>query len=330
MVDANVRSEQMDFLEFLRKEQMTKLNINTDISLVLPAKNEEHGLSSFLAELLKRYPGLEIIVVDDGSTDKTKEVAIQCGATVVSHPYSIGNGASVKTGARNATREYLMLMDADGQHQVDDIQNIINKFEQGFDMVVGYRDKASQASMPRWLGNRFYNFIASNIVGQPILDLTSGFRLVKKDKFLEFLHLLPNGFSYPSTITMAFFRSGYSVGYQKITVNKRIGTSHLRLFSDGFKFLLIIYKMTTLYSPFKVFLPFAVLHFLAGTLNYFYTYFSQGRFTNMSAVFLSASVIIFLIGLVSEQITTLMYQRHTQSQTPPPKLPKPSAQQVHE
>lgn len=309
---------------------MTKPNINTEISLVLPAKNEAHGLASFLPELFKRYPGLEIIVVDDGSTDKTKEIATECGAIVVSHPYSIGNGAAVKTGVRHATREYLMLMDADGQHRVDDIQNMIEKFEQGFDMVVGYRDKASQASVSRWLGNQFYNFIASSIVGQPILDLTSGFRLVKKDKFLEFLHLLPNGFSYPSTITMAFFRSGYSVGYQKITVNKRIGTSHLRLFSDGFKFLLIIYKMTTLYSPFKVFLPFAVLHFLAGTLNYFYTYFSQGRFTNMSAVFLSASVIIFLIGLVSEQITTLMYQRHTQSNPPTNKPLKQNAQQIHE
>lgn len=283
------------------------------ISLILPAKNEAFGLKSFLPSLMSAYPELEVIVVDDGSTDETRLVAEQHGAIVLSHPYSLGNGAAIKTGARFASREYLMFMDADGQHRVEDIQKIIDKFLTGYDMVVGCRDRASQASAARWLGNQFYNYIASLIVGHPILDLTSGFRIVQKDKFVEFLHLLPNGFSYPSTITMAFFRSGYTVGYEQITVQKRLGKSHLNLISDGFKFLLIIYKMTILYSPFKVFLPFAVLHFMAGFFNYLYTFTTQGRFTNMSAVFFSAAVIIFLIGLVSEQITTLMYQKQNQA-----------------
>lgn len=293
---------------------MNKEELYQNISLILPAKNEEKGLESFLPKLRAQYPSFEIIVVNDGSTDKTEQVAKQHGAHVISHPYSIGNGAAIKTGARNASRDILMFMDADGQHRIEDIEKLIEKFTQGYDMVVGARDKASQASFSRWLGNSLYNFIASNIVGQKILDLTSGFRIVKKEKFLEFLHLLPNGFSYPSTITMAFFRSGYFVGYENISVKSRIGKSHLNILSDGIKFLLIIYKMTILYSPFKVFLPFAVLHFFAGSLNYIYTYMSQGRFTNMSAVFLSAAVIIFLIGLVSEQITTLMYQRHYDKQ----------------
>ncbi len=290
------------------------MNIQRDtiynkISLVIPAKNEAEGLAGFLTELKTKYPQFEIIVVNDASTDNTKEVAEQAQVQVITHPYSIGNGGSIKTGARNATREYILFMDGDGQHRVEDIEKLITKFQQGFDMVVGFREKSSQANFSRWVGNRFYNYIASIIVRQKILDLTSGFRIVKRDLFMEFLHLLPNGFSYPSTITMAFFRSGYAVGYEKIIVNPRKGKSHLRLFSDGLKFMLIIYKMTTLYSPFKVFLPFAALHFLAGVLNYAYTFSTQGRFTNMSAVFLSASVIIFLIGLVSEQITALMYQR---------------------
>ena len=288
------------------------------ISLVLPTKNEEKALINFLPQLIEKYPQFEIIVIDDGSTDQTKKIAEKYGAMVVSHPYSIGNGAAIKTGARLASRELIIFMDADGQHRIEDIDKLITKFQSGFDMVVGFRDKASQASISRWVGNQFYNYIAASIVGQPILDLTSGFRIVKREKFLEFLHLLPNGFSYPTTITMAFFRSGYSVGYEKIIVNNRIGKSHLNIFYDGFKFLLIIYKMTILYSPFKVFLPFAALHFLAGSINYLYTYTTQGRFTNMSAVFLSASVIIFLIGLVSEQITTLMYQRFSQACQPNP------------
>tara|TARA_R110002110_G_scaffold121431_2_gene297251 strand:- start:88385 stop:89326 length:942 start_codon:yes stop_codon:yes gene_type:complete len=283
--------------------------IYNKISVVIPAKNEAEGLSGFLTDLKTQYPQFEIIVVNDASTDDTKIIAEQAQVKVITHPYSIGNGGSVKTGARHATREYILFMDGDGQHRVEDIEKLITRFNQGFDMVVGFREKSSQANFSRWVGNRFYNYIASIIVRQPILDLTSGFRIVKRELFMEFLHLLPNGFSYPSTITMAFFRSGYAVGYEKITVNPRKGKSHLRLFSDGLKFMLIIYKMTTLYSPFKVFLPFAALHFLAGILNYAYTFSTQGRFTNMSAVFLSASVIIFLIGLVSEQITALMYQR---------------------
>lgn len=290
---------------------MNTQEIISQISIIIPAKNEEKGLTTFLPKLAQAYPQCEIIVVNDGSTDNTKTVAEQYATQVISHPYSIGNGAAIKTGARHANRALLLFMDGDGQHRVEDIAKLIEMYNKGYDMVVGARDKQSQASISRWLGNSLYNFIASNIVGQTIQDLTSGFRIVNREKFLDFLHLLPNGFSYPSTITMAFFRSGYFVGYHPIQVTHRIGKSHLNILTDGIKFLLIIYKMTILYSPFKVFLPFAVFHFLAGSLNYIYTYASQGRFTNMSAVFLSAAVIIFLIGLVSEQITTLMYQRQS-------------------
>ncbi len=284
-------------------------SLNT-VSIIIPAKNEQEGLKTFLLSLKQMYPSFEIIVVDDGSTDDTAMIALSCGANVHSHPYSMGNGAAIKTGARVATGETLIFMDGDGQHQVENIMPLLERFREGYDMVVGARQRSSQASFLRFIGNSFYNFIASRIVGQNILDLTSGCRVVNAQKFREFLHLLPNGFSSPTTITMAFFRSGYSVTYLPIHVKARIGKSHLKPFSDGLRFLLIIYKMTILYSPIKVFLPFALLNFIAGISNYAYTYVTQGRFTNMSAVFISASVIIFLMGLVSEQVTYLMYAQN--------------------
>lgn len=278
------------------------------ISIIIPAKNEEKGLLTFLPSLCEKYPHFEIILVDDGSTDNTAEVAKAFGVTVIRHPYSMGNGAAIKTGARAAHGETLIFMDADGQHQTNDIQPLLEKYESGYDLVVGARAKHHQASTWRWLGNTLYNMIASALTGQSVLDLTSGFRVVNADKFKEFIHLIPNGFSCPTTITMAFFRSGYAVAYVPIEVKQRIGVSHLKPFSDGIKFLLIIYKMATLYSPLKIFLPLALLHFIAGLANYAYTYTTDGRFTNMSAVLLSTSVIIFLIGLISEQITCLMYR----------------------
>lgn len=302
-----------------------KSSLSDNISLIIPAKNEAAGLESFLPTLVKTYPNFEVIVVNDGSTDDTASVAKRYGAQVITQPYSLGNGAAIKAGARRATKDFLLLMDADGQHRVTDIEKLIHKFEQGYDMVVGCRDRQSQASLFRSIGNRFYNFAASKITGQSVLDLTSGFRLVKKDKFIDYLYLLPNGFSYPTTITMAFFRSGLTVGYEPIIANPRIGKSHLHLWKDGIRFLIILYKMTILYSPLKVFLPFAALHFLAGMFNYAYTYFTQGRFTNMSALLLSASIFIFLMGLISEQITVLMYQHNASK----PSLPPPSAASDH-
>lgn len=281
----------------------------TAVSVVIPAKNEQEALSEFLGPLCDQFPEFEIIVVDDGSTDDTCERVRQTRAQLVQHPYSMGNGAAIKTGARQARGDILVLMDGDGQHQMSDIPVLLNRLNEGFDMVVGARQDHNQASWLRLVGNRFYNWFAGQMVNQPIMDLTSGFRAVRRGLFMEFLHLLPNKFSYPSTITMAFFRCGYRVSYLPIHVLPRKGKSHLKVVSDGFRFLIIIYKVATLYSPLKVFLPFAVMHFLLGLGNYMYTYITQGRFTNMSAMLISASVIIFLIGLVSEQITTLMYQQ---------------------
>jgi glycosyltransferase involved in cell wall biosynthesis len=280
------------------------------VSVVLPAKNEAEGLRRTLPAIRLCLPDAEVIVVDDGSTDETAALAAALGVRVLSAPYSMGNGAAIKRGARAATGNVIVFMDADGQHDPALIPVLLARLEAGYDMVVGARDGSGQASVGRGLANRLYNGLASWMTNHDVKDLTSGFRVVRADKFREFLHLLPNGFSYPTTSTMAFFRSAYPVAYVPIRVDKRVGTaSHIRPLKDGVRFLLIIFKIATLYSPLKLFAPVGFGFFLLGLGYYTYTFLTQGRFTNMSALLLSAAVIVFLIGLVSEQITSLTYNR---------------------
>ncbi|MCG8415342.1 MAG: glycosyltransferase family 2 protein [Pseudomonadales bacterium] len=279
-----------------------------NISIVIPAKNEARNLENFLPRLLKQAGAAECIVVNDGSTDDTVDVCKEHGVNVISHPYSKGNGAAIKTGARAATGDVIVFLDGDGQHKPEDIPRLLAELDKGFDMVVGARDRASQADSYRALANGIYNSLSSTITGQNILDLTSGFRAVKAERFREFLYLLPNGFSYPTTCTMAFFRAGYSVGYLPIQTEKRLGESHISLLKDGIRFLIIIFKVGSLYSPLKIFLPASAGFFLTGCGYYLYTFFTQGRFTNMSAVLFMTAILVFLIGLVSEQVTTLMYK----------------------
>ncbi|WIM05469.1 MAG: glycosyltransferase family 2 protein [Candidatus Nitricoxidivorans perseverans] len=278
------------------------------ISIVIPARNEIEGLRGLLPRLSAQCPGVEILVVDDGSTDGTGDLARAAGARVIRHPYPKGNGAAVKTGARNATGDILVFMDADGQHDPADIPRLLAGIDGGADMAVGARRMASQAGAHRALANGFYNRLAGWMVNHRVEDLTSGFRAVRARLFRRFLPLLPNSFSYPTTITMCFFRAGFNVGYVPIVAAPRIGKSHIRLFRDGVRFLLIIFKIGTLYSPLKLFLPISGAFFVGGLGLYLFNYLASQRFTNMSALLLSVSVLVFLIGLVSEQITTLMFK----------------------
>jgi len=278
------------------------------VSIVIPAKNEAENLVSFLPRLKQSMPDAEIIVVNDGSTDETPALCAEHGVTVITHPYSKGNGAAIKSGARAATGEVIVFLDGDGQHKPEDIPRLLAELDNGYDMVIGARDKGSQADSFRALANGIYNSLATAITGHQILDLTSGFRAVKADKFRDFLYLLPNGFSYPTTSTMAFFRAGYSVGYVPIQTETRLGQSHISLVKDGIRFLLIIFKVGTLYSPLKIFLPASAGFFITGCVYYLYTFITDGRFTNMSAVLFMTSILVFLIGLVSEQVTALMYK----------------------
>lgn len=282
------------------------------VSVVLPAKNEELAVGRTVKAVIDTISqssfDWEIIVVDDGSTDTTARIAAEAGARVVAHPYSKGNGAAIKTGARAAKGDVIVFMDADGQHDPADIPRLLNDIERGADMVVGARQRGSQASVGRGIANKFYNHLATWMTGHKVDDLTSGFRAVRAHMFREFLYLLPNGFSYPTTSTMAFFRAGYSITYVPIHASKRMGNSHIRLLRDGTRFLLIIFKIGTLFSPLKIFAPIAMIMFSLASGWYGWTWWSQGRFTNMSALLYSGGVMIFLMGLISEQITALMYR----------------------
>jgi glycosyltransferase involved in cell wall biosynthesis len=279
------------------------------LSIILPAKNEAPALAALLPRLRSEHPDAEIIVVDDGSTDDTRSICKSSGVECLSSPYSMGNGAAIKRGARAATGNILVFMDGDGQHDTADIARLLEKLEQGYEMVVGARDWGSQAGLGRGLANTLYNWLATRMTGHPVADLTSGFRAVRADKFREFIHLLPNGFSYPTTSTMAFFRSAYPVAYVPIKAAQRVGKSHIRPLRDGIRFLLIIFKIATLYSPLKLFVPASAVFFLLGCINYMWTFIHDGRLTNMSTLMWSAAVIVFLIGLVSEQITNLAYRK---------------------
>ena len=290
-----------------RQRKSPKNDPAAGISIILPARNEANSLALLIPKLRGQFPDAEIIVVNDGSTDATEDACRELGLKVINHPYGKGNGAAIKTGARAATGDTLVFMDADGQHQPEDIDRLLAKLDEGYDMVVGARARGSQAGVHRAVGNAFYNRLASWMVGHPVADLTSGLRAARTVQFREFLHLLPNGFSYPTTITMAFFRAGYSVAYIPIIAARRIGKSHIRLLHDGARFFLIIFKIGTLYSPLKLFLPISISFFGTAVGYYLYTFLTVGRFTNMSALLFSISVVIFLIGLVSEQITMLLY-----------------------
>jgi len=281
-----------------------------NISIILPAKNEAESLRILLFKLRQHYPEEEIIVVNDGSVDNTVEICNQNHVRVVSHVYSMGNGAAIKTGARIASGDILVFMDADGQHESADINRLIEKLDAGFDMAVGARQTDTHASLSRRVGNSIYNRLASWMTGYPIEDLTSGFRAARARHFKRFLYLLPNKFSYPTTITMAFFRAGLPVAYVPIQAINRQGKSksHIRLFHDGLRFFIIILKIGALFSPMRFFLPISALLFLAGISYYGYTYINWGRLTNMSTILILSSLFTFLIGIVSEQISALHYK----------------------
>ena len=251
-----------------------------------------------------------MIVVDDGSTDGTGEIAGGKGARVIRHPYNIGNGAAVKSGIRTARGKWLVFMDGDGQHRPEDIPNLMAEAER-YHMIVGARAKGSRLRFHRYIANLVYNAFASYVTHFKVMDLTSGFRVMRRRDALRFIDLLPNTFSYPSTMTLAFLRSGLTVRYVPIRTLYRSGESKIRLVTDGIRFLLIISKIATLFSPFRVFLPVSAFFFFTGIGYYLYTYLTEARFTNMSVFLLTTSVIIFMLGLVSEQIALLRMERRS-------------------
>lgn len=281
------------------------------ISIVVPVFNEAESLGPLLDRVQSlQLPNAELVVVDDGSTDRSAEIAEKKGARVVRHPYNIGNGAAVKSGIRAARGKVVVFMDGDGQHQPEDIPKLLTHADR-FHMVVGARGKGSRLRFHRYAANLLYNAFASYVTKFNVEDLTSGFRVLARREALRFIDLLPNTFSYPSTLTLAFLRSGLTVKYVPIQSLYRSGQSKISLLTDGIRFLLIITRIATLFSPLRVFLPVSVFFLLAGVGHYLYTYLTEHRFTNMSVFLLTTAVIIFMLGLVSEQIALLRMEQRS-------------------
>jgi glycosyltransferase involved in cell wall biosynthesis len=276
-------------------------------SVVIPAYNEAASIAAVIGDLRAAARWREILVVDDGSSDDTAARAEAAGARVLRHPYNIGNGAAVKTGIRAAAGTYVLIADADGQHRPADAMRLVAQLST-YDLAVGARSSVTQASAARRFGNAALNWIASYLTEQPIPDLTSGFRAARRDRLVEFLHLLPNGFSTPTTTTLAFIKAGYSVTFVPIDAAQRVGSSKIKLASDGTRFFLILLKVITIFSPLRIFIPFSALAFFVGAAYAVWTIITQSHVTNSSVLLIVLSVVIFLVGLVSEQISSLRFE----------------------
>lgn len=284
------------------------IDVASHTSVIVPALNESLSVRQLVVDLQNAARWHEILVIDDGSSDATGEQAAAAGARVIRHPYNKGNGAAVKTGIRQASGTFVLIVDADGQHQPGDALRLVNQLNE-FELVVGARSVATQATAPRRLGNSLLNGLASYLTNRPIPDLTSGFRAARRDCLLEFLHLIPNGFSTPTTTTLAFLKAGYSVQFVPIDAAARQGVSKIRLGSDGAKFVLILLKLITIFSPLRIFVPVSLATFTLGAAYAVWTIVTQSHVTNSSVLLILLSVIMFLIGLVSEQIASLRFER---------------------
>ena len=277
------------------------------VTIVVPAFNEGDSIGQVVTGLRAAAPWHDVLVIDDGSTDRTSEAAQAAGARVVRHPYNKGNGASVKTAIRAATSDWIAIIDADGQHAPADAQRLIARLGE-YDLVIGARDPRTQATNGRRLGNALLNWLASYLTERQIPDLTSGFRAARRDHLLEFIHLLPNGFSTPTTTTLAFIKAGYNVAFEPMAAGARVGTSKIRFASDGAKFLLILLKVITIFSPLRIFAPVSAVSFAVGAAYGAWNFIYHGRIPNGAVVMLLFSILIMLVGLVSEQIATLRFE----------------------
>ena len=279
----------------------------SSVTIVVPAFNERESIGAVVASLRAAAPWHEVLVVDDGSTDGTGQAAEAAGARVVSHPYNKGNGAAVKTAIRATSSEWLTIVDGDGQHRANDVARLVARLGE-YDLVVGARSSDTQATAGRRIGNAVLNWLASYLTDRPIPDLTSGFRAARRDYLLEFIHLLPNGFSTPTTTTLAFIKAGYNVAFEPIGVLPRIGTSKIRLASDGAKFLLILLKVITIFSPLRIFAPVSAAAFVLGAGYGAWNFAYHDRIPNGAVLLLMFSVVVMLVGLVSEQVASLRFE----------------------
>ena len=277
------------------------------VSVIVPAYNEAASIAAVVSALAAPGRWREVIVVDDGSRDDTSGLAERAGAIVVRHPYNKGNGAAVKSGIRRASGEYVLILDGDGQHDAADAERLVSRLGE-YDLVIGARAGHTQATLLRRGGNALLNGFAGYLTGRRIDDLTSGFRTARRDCLLEFLHLLPNGFSTPTTTTLAFIKAGYNVAFEPVAARQRVGKSKIKLARDGAKFLVIVLKIVTLFSPLRVFLPIALTAFALGCVYGIWNAIAHSRIPNGAVLLILFSVVVFLVGLVSEQIAALRFE----------------------
>ena len=280
----------------------------SSVSVVIPALNEEYTIADVVTALRAAADWREVLVIDDGSGDATATKAEAAGARVIRHPYNKGNGAAVKTGIRNATGEFVLIIDADGQHPPEDAVRLAERLGE-YDLVIGARSSKTQATQARRSGNAVLNWLASYLAGRPIPDLTSGFRGARRDHLREFIHLLPNGFSTPTTTTLAFIKAGYNVTFEPIAAQRRDGKSKIRFARDGARFFLILLKIVTIFSPLRIFVPISAASFATGAAYGVWNAFAHGRIPNGAVLLVLFAVVVFLVGLVSEQIATLRFER---------------------
>jgi glycosyltransferase involved in cell wall biosynthesis len=282
-------------------------SLTTSTTVIIPAFNEGAAVGAVVTDLLSAACWHEVLVIDDGSTDDTARHAEAAGAQVVRHPYNKGNGAAVKTGIRRSTGSYVLIMDGDGQHRPTDAERLVSQMGV-YDLVVGARHASTQATLVRRIGNAVLNGLASYLTEHPVPDLTSGFRAARRECLLEFIHLLPNGFSTPTTTTLAFIKAGYNVRFEPVAAAARQGVSKIKLGSDGLHFFLILLKVITIFSPLRVFVPVSAAAFIAGATYAVWTVWTQSHVTNSSVLLILLSVVILLVGLVSEQISALRFE----------------------
>jgi glycosyltransferase involved in cell wall biosynthesis len=282
------------------------------VSIVIPALNEEDAIGDVVTQLRGEAPWKEILVIDDGSRDATGERAASAGAQVVRHPYTKGNGAAVKTGIRRAQGEFVLILDADGQHAPSDASRLARRLGE-YDLVIGARSAQTQATTGRRIGNQLLNQLASYLTGRHIADLTSGFRGARREQLREFLHLLPNGFSTPTTTTLAFIKAGYNVTFEPVDARPRTGQSKIKFARDGTRFFLILLKVITIFSPLRVFVPISVASLLLGLVYGLVNFVIYGRIPNGAVIVILFAVIVFLVGLISEQISSLRFDGSSRS-----------------
>lgn len=279
------------------------------VTIAMPAYNEGHAIAGVIAAVQAQVPGAEVLVIDDASSDDTAATARAAGARVISQPYNKGNGAAIKTAIRNCRGDVLLIIDADGQHDPADIPRLLQHMDR-YDMVVSVRSQESHASRTRSVGNRLLARFASYVAQMEFADLTSGFRAMRTDVIREFVHLLPNRYSWPTTSLLCFAKAGYSIRFVPIAALRRTGgRSQQKLFRNGFKFMTIILRIVMLFSPLRVFFPVSVVMFGLSLLAYLASvFFGTGgwlKIPNATSTLFTGAIVIFMFGLLAEQIVAL-------------------------